>query len=140
MHKTATISEAVPMLEKVSGHLFNQNDFIVNKKRTLMFNFGFYYEFPYLAAYNNINTTYFLNAGIKILLLNKNMNISLTSNDILRTNHAKSTVISNNTRYMYDNYGDTQNIRLYISYKFGNKNIRAEQHNASNKDEQERVK
>ncbi len=139
MRKKATIKEAMPLLEKISGKFFTNNDFAVNKKKSLMFNLGFYYEFPYLAAYNNISTTYFLSAGVKLLLLNKNMTLSLTSNDIFRTNHAKSSVISDNTKYVYDNYGDSQNIRLYVSYKIGNDHISSGKRNVSNKDERDRV-
>jgi hypothetical protein len=140
MQKKATIAEAQPALEIVSGKLYTNNDFALNKKKTLMLNLGFFYEFPYLAAYNRIEAMCILNAGIKLLLFNDNMSISLTSNDILRTNHAKSSVISNNIRYIFDNYGDTQNIRLFVSYKFGNRNLRTIKHNISNTEEQERTK
>jgi len=105
-----------------------------------MLNVGFFYEFPYLAAYNRIDALCSLYAGIKLQLFNENMTISLTSNDILRTNHSKSNVISNNIRYIYDNYGDTQNIRLFVSYKLGNRNLRTNRHSRSNTEEQERIK
>ncbi len=140
MQKRATIAEAQPMLDIVSGKLYTNNDFALNKMKTIMLNVGFFYEFPYLAAYNRIESLYILYAGIKLQLFNENMILSLTSNDILRTNHSKSNVISNNVRYMYDNYGDTQHIRLFISYKLGNRNLRINRHNTSNTEEKERIK
>lgn len=140
MQKKATITAAQPMLEIVSGKLYTNNDFVLNKKKSILFNLGFFYEFPYLAAYNRIESLCILYAGIKLLLFNENMTISLTANDILRTNHSKSSVISNNIRYVYDNYGDSRNIRLFVSYKFGNLNLRATKHKTSNTEEQERLK
>ena len=140
MRKNATIAEAQPALEIVSGKLYTNNDFALNKKKTWMINIGFFYEFPYLAAYNRIDALYILSAGIKFQLFNENMTISLTSNDILRSNHSKSSVISNNIRYVYDNYGDTQNIRLFVSYKLGNRYLRTTRHNTSNREEQGRIK
>ena len=140
MRKKANIPEAHPVMEIVSGKIYTNNDFALNKKKTFMLNAGFFYEFPYLAAYNRIDALYILNAGIKLLFFNENITLSLTANDILRTNHSKSNLISNNIRYIYDNYGDTQNLRLFISYKFGNRNLRTTKHNMSNTDEQDRVK
>jgi len=140
MQKKATIAEVQPMLEIVSGKFYTNNDFALNKKKTFMLNVGLFYEFPYLAAYNRIDALWILNAGIKLQLFNEKMTISLTSNDILRTNHSKSSVTSNNIRYIYDNYGDTQNIRLFVSYKLGNRNLRTTKHNISNTEEQGRTK
>lgn len=140
MRKKANIPQAHPLMEIVSGKLYTNNDFTLNKKKTLMLNAGFFYEFPYLAAYNRIDALYIFNAGIKLLLFNENMTLSLTANDILRTNHSKSSLISNNIRYIYDNYGDTQNLRLFVSYKIGNRNLRTTKHNMSNTDEQDRIK
>lgn len=139
MQKKATIDNAIPMLKIFSGKLFSNNDFILNKKKSLILNLGGYYEFPYIAAYNNIGATFILNSGIKLILLNRNLAISLTANDILKTNHAKSSLLSGNIKYVYDNYGDTQNIRLYVSYKLGNLNIRSKKHDISNKEERDRV-
>ncbi|MBB3188343.1 outer membrane beta-barrel protein [Microbacter margulisiae] len=140
IRKRATIPEAMPLLHKVSGNFTTNNDFMLNKKRTLMFNLGFYYEFPYLAAYNNVDATWYAYAGIKMLLLKEKLILSLTANDLFRTDHAKSTVLSNNIRYTFDNYGDTQYLRLAVSYRFGNKLVRVEKRNVSNEDERERVK
>ncbi len=139
MRKEATIAAAQPAMDIVSGKLYTNNDFALNKKKSILLNLGFFYEFPYLAAYNRIESLYILYAGIKLQLFNENMTISLTANDILRTNHSKSSVTSNSIRYVYDNYGDSQNIRLFVSYKFGNRDLRATKHNISNTEEQERI-
>lgn len=140
MRKEATLTAAIPTTNIVSGRLYTNNDFTLNKKKTCMLNLGLFYEFPHLAAYNHIESLYILYAGIKLQLFNENLILSLTANDILQTNHAKSTITSNNIRYVYDNYGDTQNIRLFIGYKFGKRDLRTNRHNTSNTEEKERIK
>ncbi|MBB3187603.1 outer membrane beta-barrel protein [Microbacter margulisiae] len=112
----------------------------LNKKRNIIFNLGFYYEFPHIDGYNTIQATYYVYSGIKMLLLKEKLILSLTANDLFRTDHAKSTVLSNNIRYTFDNYGDTQYLRLAVSYRFGNKLVRVEKRNVSNEDERERVR
>ena len=140
IRKRATIPEAMPLIHKVSGNFTTNNDFMLNKKRSVMFNLGFYYEFPYLAAYNNMDATWYAYAGVKILLLKEKLTLSLTANDIFKTDHAKSTLISNNIKYVADNIGDTRYLRLAVSYKFGNKLIQSEKRNVSNEEERARVR
>jgi hypothetical protein len=140
IRKRATIPEAMPLLHKVSGNFTTNNDFMLNKKRSVIFNLGFYYEFPYLMAYTNMNAECYAYAGIKMLLLKEKLTLSLTANDIFKTDHAKCTIISNNIKYVADNIGDTRYLRLSVSYKFGNKLIRTEKRNVSNEEERARVR
>ena len=140
IRKRATIPDAIPTIDKVSGNFTSNNDFMLNKSKTVMLNLGFYYEYPYVQSYSTVSSVWYMYAGVKFRLMNDNLMLSLTGNDLFKTNHSKATVVSNGIRYVYDNLPDSRNIRLSFSYKFGNKKIWVEKRNQSNEEVQNRVK
>jgi hypothetical protein len=100
------------------------NNFYLNKKKTLSAELsGFYYsprqrDVVYWAAMKNVNV------GIRYQMLNKNLTIAFVGEDIFATSYWLQTNKLNNTvEYSYDGHS----YRISISYKFGNKNIRAKQ-------------
>ena len=100
------------------------NNFYLNKKKTLSAELsGFYYsprqrDVVYWAAMKNVNI------GIRYQMLNKNLTIAFEGEDIFATSYWLQTNKLNNTvEYSYDGHS----YRISISYKFGNKNIKAKQ-------------
>ena len=140
IHKTASISEAMPLIHKISANFSTNNDFMLNKKRTVILNVGFYYELPHLDAYSNVEAYGYVYAGIRARLLKDNLTLALTVNDLFKTNHARQTVLSNDIRYVYDDLPDSRYVRLSISYKFGNKQIWTEKRNVGNEEERGRLR
>jgi len=103
-----------------------------------MLNLGFYYEFPYLDGYSNVTAYSYVYTGIKFRLKD-NLTVALTANDLFKTNHAKQTMLSDGVNYVNDNIPDSRNFRLSITYRLGNKKMRAEQHNAGNDEVRGRI-
>lgn len=136
--KKGTIEEAIPSISTFSANISTNNDFMLNRKRTVMLTLGFYYEFPYLSALGEADARCYMYSGIRIRLLNDGLTLSLTANDIFKTDHSKLTLKSNNIKYVYDNIPDSRYVRLSISYKFGNKKIQSEQHSVGNREERGR--
>jgi outer membrane receptor protein involved in Fe transport len=65
-----------------------------------------------------------VNFGIRYQMLNKNLTIAFVGEDIFATSYWLQTNKLNNTvEYSYDGHS----YRISISYKFGNKNIKAKQ-------------
>jgi hypothetical protein len=116
-------------LGKIEFNAFNwwteiTNNFYLNKKKTLSAELsGFYYsprqrDVVYWAAMKNVNV------GIRYQMLNKNLTITFEGEDIFATSYWLQTNKLNNTvEYSYDGHS----YRISISYKFGNKNIKAKQ-------------
>ncbi len=139
IRKTATIPEALPVLETFSSNISTNNDFAFNKNRTVLLNIGCRYEFPSIQGYGTTDAYYNIYAGIKFRLLNENLNVSFAVDDIFNSENAKHTVVSNGIQYLYNNNNGNPTFRLSASYKFGNKNIRSEQRNVSNQEEKSRI-
>lgn len=104
-----------------------------------MLTLGFYYEFPYLSALGEADARSYMYSGIRVRLLNDDLTLSLTANDLFKTDHSKLTLKSNSIKYVYDNIPDSRYVRLSISYKFGNKKIQSEQHSVGNREERGRT-
>jgi hypothetical protein len=114
---------------KVKFNAFNwwaeiTNNFYLNKKKTLSTEISAFYYSPrqrdvvYWAAMKNVNF------GIRYQMLNKNLTIAFVGEDIFATSYWLQTNKLNNTvEYSYDGHS----YRISISYKFGNKNIKAKQ-------------
>ena len=100
------------------------NNFYLNKKKTLSAELsGFYYsprqrDVVYWSAMKNVNI------GIRYQMLNKNLTVTFEGEDIFATSYwLQTNKINNTVEYSYDGHS----YRISISYKFGNKNIRAKQ-------------
>jgi len=140
IHKATTLMEAIPSIHTISSNFSTNNDFLLNRKRTLMLNAGFYYEFPYLFAYNKVDAYNYVYVGMRARLLKDNLTIALTFNDVFKTNHAKQTIQSNGIKYVYNNLPDSRYFRFSISYKFGNNQVWTERRTVGNEDERGRVR
>lgn len=100
------------------------NNFFLNKEKTVTFMLGFWGNIP-----NRSGNTYFYGSGsvytgMKLNLLQKNLLINLYMNDILNTDRSRGIEYypEYNTEYYYK--GITRNIYLSVTYKFGNNNIK----------------
>ena len=77
--------------------------------------------------------------SLQWLLLDKKFNITLKGNDIFKTAVQRNSMTVNSVfqkgRYYYDN----RSFQLGISYKFGNKMIKAKKHKTGNENEKTRT-
>lgn len=121
------------------GSFSNTNNFTLNKSKTFLAELSYEYYYPTKTQESKIDAYSTLGIGMKLLLLNKQLQIALNFNNILGSDRAK---ISNTTQGIYQTfkqYYDTQNIRLSLSYKLGGK-TKVEQHEGGNQEEKNRVK
>lgn len=138
--KRAILSEAPPMIDRISGNLMTQNDFLLNKKKTWILNFGFYYELPYISSYSKVASNYYFYMGVRTNLLENRLSLSLNVNDIFKTYRMCETMTSNDVRYKYDNRSDTRYLQFSVSYKIGNSSIRGRRNATANENIRRRIK
>ncbi len=140
INKRAILSEAPPMIDRISGNFMTQNDFLLNKKKTWILNFGFYYELPYISSYSKVASNYYFYMGVRTNLLENRLSLSLNVNDIFKTYRMCETMTSNDVRYKYDNRFDTRYLQFSVSYKIGNSSIRGRRHATANENIRRRIK
>ena len=140
INKRAILSEAPPMIDRISGNFMTQNDFLLNKKKTWILNFGFYYELPYISSYSKVASNYYFYMGVRTNLLENRLSLSLNVNDIFKTYRMCETMTSNDVRYKDDNRSDTRYLQFSVSYKIGNSSIRGRRHATANENIRRRIK
>lgn len=140
INKRAILSEAPPMIDRISGNFMTQNDFLLNKKKTWILNFGFYYELPYISSYSKVASNYYFYMGVRTNLLENRLSLSLNVNDIFKTYRMCETMTSNDVRYKYDNRSDTRYLQFSVSYRIGNSSIRGRRHATANENIRRRIK
>ncbi len=120
-------------------YLSTDNEFSLNSKKTLSFNVGYWISLPGVNGVDKVGTNQSLYAGLKFLMLDKNLQLSIIANDILKTQKPVYTSYSNGIKTMYRNYYDTQFFTLSLSYKFGNQKLKVSKHNFGNQEEKNRT-
>lgn len=140
IRKNSTIPETPSKIDMVSGSFMSNNDFILNKKRTWMLNFGFYYELPYISSYSKVDSYHYFYMGLRTNLLNNRLSLALNVNDIFKTHRMRETLTSNNIKYINDNRWDSRYFQFSISYKIGNEFINIRKHSDANEKIRRRIK
>ncbi|WP_431217979.1 outer membrane beta-barrel family protein [Puia sp. P3] len=107
----------------LSGYFSTSNDLTLNHKKNLFFSLGYWYNLPQVSGVTHISAMGSLSASFKALLFDKKVTVGLSATDILKTQLATWKYASNDIQASSRNYFDARQVRLSVSYKFGNKNI-----------------
>jgi hypothetical protein len=100
------------------------NIFYLNKKKTLSTELSGYYYSKRQRDYVSWAPMSSINVGLRYSMLNKNLVVAFYAEDIFAKSYWLQTNQLNNTvEYSYDGHP----YRVSVSYKFGNKNIKAKQ-------------
>jgi outer membrane receptor protein involved in Fe transport len=104
-------------------YLSSNNSFVLNTARTLMAEINVYYMSENQSEFWRFRPAGSLDGGIKALFFKKKLVLALNVNDILATQRGRGVYMV--TGQTINNYFDTRNLRLVLSYRFGNKGIKA---------------
>lgn len=135
----SNISVAPPLLSGWNGDIVFNNDFILNKNKTLFFSMNYLYatkgvnNMDKMSAFSNANISF------KALLLEKRMTINLFVDDIFKKTISKLEGYSNGIKNDFENYHDRRGVRLSLSYNFG-KSFKSSAHIDRNQEEKERIR
>ncbi|MEM9687559.1 MAG: outer membrane beta-barrel protein, partial [Bacteroidota bacterium] len=114
------------------------NDFILNADKTLLLHLGYWYSFDGIDDIFDIKAMSSLSLSLQLLLLNKNLNITLAGTDIFRGENDVFALTVNGVYQEGRYYYDSRSFRLSVSYRFGNKNLKARAHKTGNQRERGR--
>lgn len=118
------LPEAVAAAGGFGGNLNFDNNFFLNKEKTLTLMLGLWSSLPNRDG----NTDYYGNSsvytGLKLNLMQKNLMINLYLNDVLNTNRDKGIEYYPDYNVEYYSKGITRNVYLSVTYKFGNNNVK----------------
>jgi hypothetical protein len=127
------------VLKGFNSTVSTNNDFNLNKNKTILFNANYTYVFQSVSGIFNYLPHSSFSIALQILLLDKNLKISARVSDIFRTERERYSSTVNGVMQKGDNYYDYQSVNLSISYKFGNKTLKVKQRQAGNEEEQKRT-
>ncbi len=135
---TSNIAYATP-LTGFSASASTDNDFVLNKKKTILFNASYRYDFPSIFGILRGFSQSSCSLALQFLLLDKKLKISLSGADIFRKEVDATTSLVNGIKQYARNYSDRQYFGISVSYKFGNKTISVAERETGNEEEKNRA-
>ncbi|KAA1243794.1 TonB-dependent receptor [Aquimarina sp. RZ0] len=123
----------------VNATISSYNDFILNESKTFLFGLNYWYSFPGVNGIFDTKSSSSFSVSLQWLLLNKDLNITLRGNDLFRSSAERTETTINGVFQTARYYYDSQYFQLSLSYKFGNKDIKAKKHQTGNKEEKGRT-
>lgn len=140
-HSDSKIYPITPKTNEGYGaSITTANTITLNKEKTILTSFEFQHNFPHQSSdiVYNYSTTQ-LNLSLKMLFLQKNLQITITGNNIFKAYDFNNSSTRNGVTAIYNGYYDTRYIRFNLLYKFGNSKINVNQRQISNEDEKNRT-
>ena len=137
---TSSLSYTLPSIKGFGGYFETDNQFNLNKRKTFSSELNFWYSFPSVEGINRTKICYGLDFGFRYLLFQKRLKLAINVTDILRSDVYRMNRVSNGIQMNTKDYYDTRQIRISISYKFGNDKIQKEEKEASNEELLKRAK
>jgi outer membrane receptor protein involved in Fe transport len=129
----------IASVDGFNGYLYTNNDFTLDKAKTIFFGLNYAVQLPGRYQIFHISNMHMLDLSMKFLLWDKKLSLTVAGQDLLNAQRPLISYYSNGIKNTVRSYGDTRGFRVSISYKFGNKDIKARQRNAGNEDERNRT-
>lgn len=134
-----TIDLAATEANGLTSFFTTNNDFNLNKNKTLLFNVSFEYYMFGSYGIDKIKPFTSTSFALQYHLLDKDLKITLKANDIFKTDRFRFSSIVNGVHRNSDYYFDTRSFQLAINYKFGSKKVSVKKRQTSNEDERART-
>ncbi len=122
---------------RTSFSVETNNTFTIDAAKTWFAEFSFEYRSRQQSDFDVQSATYNLNGGVRKLLFDKKLTFSVYLEDMLRTDKWIMTNQYNGT-YQWSYY-DNRTLRIALSWKFGNRNIKERQQRSTNNDDTKRA-
>ena len=119
-------------------YLATNNTVYFNANKTFAAAANFWYQFPEVNHIGKSDSYYKLDLGLTALALKKNLNITLNVNDVFRSSAMAVTTVVNGVKQKFTNFQINRYAQLSLSYRFGNKEAKAKDHQTGNEDERGR--
>ncbi len=127
-------------LNGFAGSISSNNDFSVNKLKTILLAINGVYNFRGIDQLDHLLPNGRCDIALKILLLKKNLALSISGDDIFHSDITSLYNYTDGIKYTWYYYYDFQKLRISLRYKFGNSMISTEQREVKNIEERNRIR
>ncbi|WP_316801022.1 outer membrane beta-barrel family protein [Pedobacter frigidisoli] len=134
----SAIAEALYRLNGIGAYFSTLNQLLFNPAKTFFGDVYFWYQFPAVDGLSKNRAQYNLDLGLKTLLFNKQLQVAVNVNDVLKTNQYHFENEVNHIRQEYLNYYDSRSFRISVRYNFGNEKVKQSEHRTGNEEERRR--
>ncbi|KFF16954.1 TonB-dependent receptor [Flavobacterium hydatis] len=137
-----TNTKSIYVEPKFSGwgaNFTTTNTFTLNKNKTFFAELSYIYFYPSISGIYTIKEYSSFDFGIKILSLNKKLQISANVYDVFSSNRPQYTYVTNGIKQISKNYYDERYLRISLKYSFGNSDISVNSRDLGNQDEKNRA-
>ncbi|WP_316807170.1 outer membrane beta-barrel family protein [Pedobacter agri] len=107
-------------LKGLSSYLSTDNTFILNKKKTLMSNLMFWYQFADQSNWYKNDDYYALDINLRAAFLKRNLTFTAGVVDLFKTSQRYYNGTVNGIKQFGSRYNDNRKFRLIVMYKIGN--------------------
>lgn len=121
-------------------YVYTSNTFQLNKRGNFTGEISYLFSTKGYNLFNQISSYDRLELGLSYNLKEKGLTFALYASDILRGSQRDVTSVFNSIPQLRSNYLDERSVRLSISYRIGNTNIRHNYRDAGNEAELDRLK
>ncbi|MDR0228138.1 MAG: TonB-dependent receptor [Flavobacteriaceae bacterium] len=115
---------------------YSYNTFNINNAKTVKLLLNWYHQLPYKEDNTRYHSYSSLSTGIKVSLLNKNLNINGNISDVFNSGKSDGTVYYNDNIQSFKNRWNSRRFNLSVSYTFGDSNNKKSIKEASFEDSQ----
>jgi hypothetical protein len=129
--------------EKQDGFSYSfgtYNTFTLNKKKNFFGEINFNYNAPIFSIFNEITSYNRLDLGFRYTIQDKGWNFIIYGSDLTRGSLTHTNSVINNTPQRRSIYFDERAVRIGVTYKFGNRKLRANNRSSSNEEEKNRIR
>jgi hypothetical protein len=138
--ETKTYTEYLqPHYSGWGGYTKATNEFTLNKKKSISAQLTYEYNYPSISGESKVSANSNLSFGAKFLFFDKKLQLVMNVNNLLRSDRAKITNITQEVYQTFNQYYDSQYIRLSLSYKFGNNKLSINESDIGNAEEKNRA-
>lgn len=135
----SSLPEAMAGFKNWSAFFKTNNDFSLNKKKSLFGSVNYWYQ---MSDYYSINKTKAYSStdlGLKAILFAKRLSMSLYASDIFKTSKIRTLSTFDGIINSFENYEDRRSVRFSVRYTIGKNNFKQKTIRNSNTDEKERA-
>ena len=136
------VNSKIDLVQSVGGwnsYFYSNNDFTLNKSKTLFASVNYGLQLPGRYQIFQISTMHMLDISVQALFFKKKLSLGLTWRDVLNGQRPVISYYSNGIKTTAQGYDDSRSLRVSISYKFGNDNLKSKERNFGNEEEQNRA-
>lgn len=108
-----------------SFYFSSNNTFQLNKAKTFFLFLNYWQNLPSRDGYTSVRNRGSFDAGIKMSLVEKALQINLSVSDIFKQSGYKGDMYFSDNTQSFNNYWDARRMTLSITYTFGNQKIKS---------------